>query len=161
MRHTIRTATVAAAVALAAIGAWNMLRPSATEAAESAATSELEKLSERVAALEQVLGETRIGIDRTVARRLDDVEARIKTLGRQMESGGRADERTIQALQRELADSQRHGVELERRLSAVERERRAADPLPRELTDLRRQVDTLERNLRDVQGRLNRLESRR
>jgi len=140
----------------------NFSGPLRGEQADDTATA-LRKLGERVDVLERTVLSDPTRPDRTVLARLDKVELALARFGID-EPGRYVGRRTFEDVRAAAEQALQKAQELDRRLKALEVERRGGgsdDALLRELRDLRRELERLARTVEDLKQQVHRLETRR
>lgn len=132
-------------------------------AAEEDAGTKMEKLAQRLAALEKVVLDDPFRPKNTVLARLDAIEERLGKLDKQGVAEAKEDSRTLDAMRDGMKETTRSIEHLERRLKAVEQDKKGgADAgLAADVRELKRDVDQIERTLDDLKNRVSKLESKR
>ncbi|WP_428938974.1 hypothetical protein [Fontivita pretiosa] len=164
MRSNAKTRGIVLVVVAVVVAGWLSIfsGPLRGEQADDTATA-LRKLSERVDVLERTVLSDPTRPDRTVLARLEKVELALAKFGID-EPGRYVGRRTFEDIRTAAEQALQKAQELDRRLKAIEAERRGGgsdDALLRELRDLRREMERLARTVEDLKQQVHRLETRR
>jgi hypothetical protein len=162
MSATLRTTTLVlgAVVTVILLTAWSPVVGDDKEDVQL--LRRLEALARRLETVEKTLG-ARLGESggRSIADRVTTLERGLGELSRATGNPRWSSPSTnLRELERSLSAAERQRAGIESRLRQLERDLHDASACARELRSMRNTLDSLRRSLRDVESRVRRLESR-